>query len=190
MDITLTLPDDLASLDEAGLRQTLADIDGLLTAVLPVRTRCATLIETPAKVAKISSAYLEARDGTPPDTGQARDWPAYRQPTGAHGAYPAGRVIRWTDGRLYRAVRLGVAHSPAEYPADWTDVTDKLTGVDPPEAPVVTADPWSPDMAYAAGVEVSFGGHTYRSKVPIAAGQYGAMTPDNPVLWAVWELVA
>ena len=49
MDITLTLPDDLAGLDEAGLRQTLADIDGLLTTVLPVRTRCATLIETGAR---------------------------------------------------------------------------------------------------------------------------------------------
>ena len=188
MLIEIHLPDDWTAVaDPAGLR---TEIDAAMSTLGQARLRLTTLIDTPAAVEQISATYLDARDGTPPDTGQARDWPAYRQPTGAHDAYPAGRVIRWTDGRLYRAVRLGVAHSPAEYPADWTDVTDKLTGVDPPEAPVVTADPWSPDMAYAAGVEVSFGGHTYRSKVPIAAGQYGAMTPDNPVLWAVWELVA
>ena len=27
-------------------------------------------------------------------------------------------------------------------------------------------------------------------KVTHLAGQYGAMTPDNPALWAVWEMVA
>ena len=184
MDITLTLPDDLAGLDEAGLRQTLADIDGLLTAVLPVRTRCATLIETPAQVAEISSAYLDARDGTPPDTGQASDWPAYRQPTGAHDAYPAGRVIRWTDGRLYRAVRSGVARSPAEYPADWTDVTDDLTDVDPPDTP--TAAEWSAAASYAPGDLVSRGGAVYRCLIAHGAEYAGTWGPPAT---GVWELV-
>ena len=188
MKLEIDLPDDWTAIaDPSAL---ITQIDTAMVTLGQARLRLTTLIDIPAQVAETSSAYLDARDGIPPDTGQASDWPAYRQPTGAHDAYPAGRVIRWNDGRLYRAARSGVAHSPAEYPADWSDVTDELTGVDPPEAPVVTADPWSSDMAYAAGAEVSFGGHTYRSKVHIAAGQYGAMTPNNPVLWAVWELVS
>lgn len=160
MDLTLTLPDNLASLDEAGLRQTLADIDGLLTAVLPVRTRCATLIETPAQVAEISSAYLDARDGTPPDTDQASDWPAYRQPTGAHDAHPAGRAIRWTDGRLHRAVRSGVAHFPAEYPADWTAAA-----------------------SYAVGDLVSRGGAVYRCLIAHGAEYAGTWGPPATGVW-------
>ena len=187
---TITVPDDLSGLDPDTAQTLLAQIDDHIEPLWAVRARVEQIAQAPAKAADLAAAFLDARDGTQPDTGHPVDWPPYRQPTGAHDAYPVGRVIRWTDGRLYRAVRSGVAHSPAEYPAGWTDVTAELTGVDPPEAPVVTADPWSPDMAYAAGVEVSFGGHTYRSKAPIAAGQYGAMTPDNPVLWAVWELVA
>ena len=177
MDLTLTLPDNLASLDEAGLRQTLTDIDGLLTAVLPVRTRCATLTETPAQVAEISSAYLDARDGTQPDAGQAGDWPPYRQPTGAHDAYPAGRVIRWTDGRLYRAVRSGVAHSPA----DWTDVTDKLTGVAPPDTP--TAAEWSAAASYAVGDLVSRGGIVYRCLIAHGAEYAGTWGPPATGVW-------
>ena len=183
MDITLTLPDDLAGLDEAGLRQTLADIDGLLTTLLPVRTRCATLIETPAQVAEINSAYLDARDGTPPDTGQASDWPAYRQPTGAHDAYPAGRAIRWADGRLYRAVRSGVAHSPAEYPADWADVTAELTGVAPPETP--TAAEWSIITAYEVDDLVTYEGLVYRCIRAHGTEYRGTWRPPAT---GVWEL--
>ena len=185
MDIMLTLPDDLAGLDEAGLRQTLADIDGLLTTVLPVRTRCATLIETPAQVAKISSAYLAARDGTVPEVEVGADvsaWPAWVQPLGAGlGVYRAGDV-RQHNGKLWRSSVDNNVWEPGV--SQWTDITAELS------PPAATPAPWSPDTAYAAGVEVSFGGHTYRSKVPIAAGQYGAMTPDNPVLWAVWELIS
>ena len=130
MLIEIRLPDDWTVVaDPAGLR---TEIDSAMSALGQARLRLTTLIETPAQVAEISSAYLDARDGTPQDTGQARDWPAYRQPTGARDAYPVGRVIRWTDGRLYRAGRSGVAHFPAES-ADWTDVTDDLTGVDPPD---------------------------------------------------------
>ena len=183
--ITLTLPDDLAGLDETGLRQTLADIDGLLATLLPIRTRCATLIETPARVAEISSAYLAARDGTVPEVEVGADvsaWPAWVQPLGAGlGVYRTGDVRRH-NGKLWRSSVDNNVWEPGV--SQWADITTELSP--PPATPAA----WSSTAGYAAGALVTYGGHTYRSKTAIVAGQYGAMTPDNPVLWAVWELIA
>ena len=185
MDITLTLPDDLAGLDEAGLRQTLANIDGLLATLLPIRTRCATLIETPAQVAKISSAYLAARDGTVPEVEVGADvsaWPAWVQPLGAGlGVYRTGDV-RQHNGKLWRSSVDNNVWEPGV--SQWADITAELSP--PPATPAA----WSSTAGYAAGALVTYGGHTYRAKTAIVARQYGAMKPDNPVLWAVWELVA
>ena len=183
MLIEIDLPDDWTAVaDPAGLRP---EIDSAMSTLGQARLRLTTLIETPAQVEQASATYLDARDGTQPDTGQAGDWPPYRQPTGAHDAYPTGRVIRWTDGRLYRAVRLGVAHSPAEYPADWTDVTDDLTGVDPPDTP--TAAEWSAAASYAPGDLVSRGGIVYRCLIAHGAEYAGTWGPPAT---GVWELVA
>lgn len=183
MKLEIDLPDDWTAIaDPSALR---TQIDTAMVTLGQARLRLTTLIDIPAQVAEISSAYLNARDGIPPDTGQASDWPAYRQPTGAHDAYPAGRVIRWNDGRLCRAVRSGVAHSPAEYPADWTDVTDELTGVDPPETP--TAEPWSASASYAVGDLVSRGGVVYRCLIAHGAEYAGTWGPPAT---GVWELVA
>ena len=68
--------------------------------------------------------------------------------------------------------------------SQWADITAELSP--PPATPAA----WSSTAGYAAGALVTYGGHTYRAKTAIVARQYGAMTPDNPVLWAVWELVA
>ena len=183
MKLEIDLPDDWTAIaDPSALR---TQVDAAMVTLGQARLRLTTLIDIPAQVAEISSAYLNARDGIPPDTGQASDWPAYRQPTGAHDAYPAGRVIRWNDGRLCRAARSGVAHSPAEYPADWTDVTDELTGVAPPETP--TAEPWSASASYAVGDLVSRGGVVYRCLIAHGAEYAGTWGPPAT---GVWELVA
>lgn len=182
MKLEIDLPDDWTAVaDPAGLR---TQIDAAMSTLGQARLRLTTLIETPAQVEQASATYLDARDGTQPNTGQAGDWPAFRQPTGAHDAYPAGQVIRWTDGRLYRAVRSGVAHSPAEYPADWTDVTDKLTGTIPPETP--TAAEWSASGSYAPGDLVSRGGIVYRCLIAHGAEYAGTWGPPAT---GVWELV-
>ena len=183
MKLEIDLPDDWTAIaDPSALR---TQVDAAMVTLGQARLRLTTLIDIPAQVAEISSAYLNARDGIPPDTGKASDWPAYRQPTGAHDAYPAGRVISWNDGRLCRAVRSGVAHSPAECPADWTDVTDELTGVDPPETP--TAEPWSASASYAVGDLVSRGGVVYRCLIAHGAEYAGTWGPPAT---GVWELVA
>ena len=183
MKLEIDLPDDWTAIaDPSALR---TQIDTAMVTLGQARLRLTTLIDIPAQVAEISAAYLNARDGIPPDIGQASDWPAYRQPTGAHDAYPAGRVIRWTDGRLYRAVRSGVAHSPAEYPADWTDVTAELTGVDPPETP--TAEPWSASASYAVGDLVSRGGVVYRCLIAHGAEYAGTWGPPAT---GVWEMIS
>lgn len=72
----------------------------------------------------------ETADGSPPP---------YRQPVGAVDAYQAGEQITWTDGRVYRAVRNGVAHSPAEYARDWELVSA------PPEPEPEPGPPIDPD---------------------------------------------
>lgn len=182
--ISVEIPDDLTDLP-AEAAVTLGDeISRVITQLLDVQSRLTVLTTAAAAVEALQSEYLDARDGTQPDTGQASDWPAYRQPTGAHDAYPAGRVIRWNDGHLYRAARSGVAHSPAEHPADWTDVTDELTGVDPPETP--TAAEWSAAASYAVGDLVSRGGVVYRCLIAHGAEYAGTWGPPAT---GVWELV-
>ena len=182
MLIEIHLPDDWTAVaDPAGLR---TEIDAAMSTLGQARLRLTTLIDTPAAVEQASATYLDARDGTQPDAGQAGDWPPYRQPAGAHDAYPAGRVIRWTDGRLYRAVRLGVVHSPAEYPADWTDVTDELTGTIPPETPA--AEPWSAEAQYEVDDLVTYEGLVYRCIRAHGVEYQGTWRPPAT---GAWELV-
>ena len=178
---TITVPDDLSGLDPDTAQALLAQIDDHVEPLWAVRARVEQIAQAPAKAADLAAAFLDARDGTQPDTGHPVDWPPYRQPTGAHDAYPVGRVIRWTDGRLYRAVRSGVAHSPAEYPADWTDVTDDLTGVDPPDTP--TAAEWSAAASYAVGDLVSRGGAVYRCLIAHGAEYAGTWGPPATGVW-------
>ena len=184
---TITVPDDLSVLDPDSAQTLLAQIDDHIEPLWAVRARVEQIAQAPAKAADLATTYLDARDGAQPTEGAVADWPTYRPPTGAHDAYPAGRVIRWTDGRLYRAVRSSVAHSPAEYPADWTDVTDELTGTAPPD-PAPSAPAWSATATYHVGDLVSKGGQTYRCLIAHGAEQQGTWPPG--AAWTVWELVA
>ena len=184
MKLEIDLPDDWTAIaDPSALR---TQVDAAMVTLGQARLRLTTLIDIPAQVAEIGAAYLNARDGIPPDIGQASDWPAYRQPTGAHDAYPAGRVIRWTDDRLYRAVRSGVVHTPAEYPPDWSDVTEALVGTAPPD-PAPSAPAWLATATYRVGDLVSKGGQIYRCLIAHGAEQQGTWPPG--AAWTVWGLV-
>ena len=182
MLIEIHLPDDWTVVaDPAGLR---TEIDAAMSALGQARLRLTTLIETPARVAEISSAYLAARDGTVPEVEVGADvsaWPAWVQPLGAGlGVYRTGDV-RQHNGKLWCSSVDNNVWEPGI--SQWMDITAKLS------PPPVTPAAWSSTAGYAAGAVVAYGGHTYRAKTAIVARQYGAMTPDNPVLWAVWELV-
>ncbi len=109
-------------------------------------------------------------------------WPAWVQPLGAGlGVYRAGDV-RQHNGKLWRSAIDNNVWEPGV--SQWADITAELSP--PPATPAA----WSSTAGYTAGALVTYGGHTYRAKTAIVARQYGAMTPDNPVLWAVWGLVS
>ena len=179
---------DLAALSDEAAAALLPLLDAHIEQVLTARRRLAVRVAGPGRVAEVAAEVLESRDGVPPSDGsRVEAWPVYQPPTGAHDAYIARYVVR-VGSRLWRARRDGVAHSPADAPGEWDDVTDLLAGTPAPTVP--TAAPWVPGGTFRAGEEATYGGHVYRCKVTHLAGQYGAMTPDNPVLWAVWELIA
>ena len=183
MKLEIDLPDDWTAIaDPSALR---TQIDTAMVTLGQARLRLTTLIDIPAQVAEISSAYLDARDGTVPEVEVGADvsaWPAWVQPLGAGiGVYRTGDV-RQHNGKLWRSSVDNNVWEPGV--SQWTDITAELSP--PPATPAA----WSSTAGYAAGALVTYGGHTYRAKTAIVAGQYGAMTPDNPVLWAVWELVA
>ena len=182
---SVDVPEDLAGLgaeDAAGL---LAAVEEHLVAVGEIRDRLRVLVDTPPRVVAEQSAFLDARDGVAPAAGaDVGAWPEYRQPAGAHDAYPAGRVVRWL-GRLYRATRDGVAHSPV-VSSDWVDVTYELAGSEPEPEPVASRGEWDPAATYAIGDTVTRGGVMYRCRVPHGAEYQGTWAPG--VAWGVWEL--
>ena len=181
---TITVPDDLSGLDPDSAQTLLAQIDDHIELLWPVRARVEQIAQAPAKAADLAAAFLTARDGAVPEVAVGADisaWPAWVQPLGAGlGVYRAGDV-RQHNGKLWRSSVDANVWEPGV--SQWTDITAELS------PPAATPAPWSPDVGYEAGEEVTYGGHVYRCKVTHLAGQY-AMTPDNPVLWAVWELIS
>lgn len=171
---SIEVPADLAGLsveDAAGL---LAVLDGHLGALGEIRDRLRVLVDAPSRVVAEQAAFLDARDGAEPAPGAGIvAWPEYRQPTGAHDAYPGGRVVRWLD-RLYRSSRDGVAHSP-------------YAGAEPEPPPVASRGEWDPTATYAIGDTVTRDGVMYRCRVPHGAEYQGTWAPG--AAWAVWELV-
>ena len=181
---TITVPDDLSGLDPDSAQTLLAQIDDHIEPLWAVRARVEQIAQAPAKAAAHNAAFLTARDGTVPEVAVGAEisaWPAWVQPLGAGlGVYRAGDV-RQHNGKLWRSTVDNNVWEPGV--SQWADITAELS------PPATTPAPWSPDVGYEAGEEVTYGGHVYRCKVTHLAGQY-ATPPDNPVLWAVWELVA
>lgn len=181
-DYQISVPDDIAALTDTERAQLKDQIDSLLTPLLDVQGRLEILTAIPAKAAALSSTYLVARDGEAPSVGtDVAAWPAYRPPTGAHDAYPAGYVVQ-VGGHLFRANRYGVVHSPAEWPPDWDDVTAELAGEQPPVLP--TALPWTAGEAVKPPMKRGFGGVVYECIQPHVT-QSDWTPPTTPALWKI-----
>lgn len=64
-----------------------------------------------AAVKALQNAGVEA-----PATPEVSDWV---QPSGAHDAYAAGDVIKYTDGKTYKSLIDNNVWAPDAYPAGW-----------------------------------------------------------------------
>ena len=107
-------------------------------------------------VAAIQAAQL-LDDQTPPHVVDALSglFPDWRQPEGAHDAYPVDVVVRH-DGTLWRSTIANNVWVPGE--ANW-----HRYGADPDAGPQPWVQPSGATDAYPAGAEVTHNGRTWRS---------------------------
>lgn len=175
---------DLAALDAQAVEALLRDVDDHLEAVYPLRERLFLMVDAQRQAEHLADRYLEARDGADPETTTTIDaWPAWRQPLGAHDAYPAGKVRRHGN-KLWRSDRAYNAWEPGTSDAGWTDVTAEILGP-PPETP--TAAPWSKDASYKVGDRVSKDGSVWECRIPHGSEYQGTWAPG--VAHSVWVRV-
>lgn len=76
-----------------------------------------------AAIRELRASVGESSGGS---SGEADEWPPYRQPTGAHDAYFAGDKITYNEKHYTCIMPDGVAciWPPDVYPAGWQEVTD------------------------------------------------------------------
>lgn len=76
-----------------------------------------------AAIRELRASVGESSGGS---SGEADEWPPYRQPTGAHDAYFAGDKITYNEKHYTCIMPDGVAciWPPDVYPAGWEEVTD------------------------------------------------------------------
>lgn len=151
------------------------------------------MMDAEARLTDILSEYHDARDGQAPDpaTATVEDYPTYVAPTGVHNAYIEGRII-FFNGKLYRARRTGVAHSPDDAPQEWQEVfliDGEITDEQPtPPGP----DEWDPMKTYyqnpdnSPKIVVKKDGNLYEL---ISASAAPGFMPGDPNMWAVWKLI-
>ena len=160
------------------------DLIALYRACLTEQERRRRLIDLPAQVEQMTRQYLDARDGTQPETTAATlsytaTWPDWVQPTGAHNAYPAGRIVQH-NGVLYRSLIAANVWEPGGKGVSaglWKTVTD---AGDPPTTP--DAPKWAAGTAYTVGYTVTYGGAVF-SCVQAHVSQAGWKPPSVPSLW-------
>lgn len=127
-----------------------AEIEEIRSAVLAESERRRLLTTLPAQAEAVAAEWRRAAGVT--------DGTAWRQPTGAHDAVPAGGK-RVFEGRLWENTSgVALAHSPSAYPAGWTD-----RGAATPTVPDPGAQPaWAVGVAYKIDDTVAYGGKVYR----------------------------
>lgn len=157
MDVTALSDTDLAALRDQVLAET---------------ERRAHLANIPATVDALATQYLIA-DGATPGA-------AWRQPTGAHDAYPAGWRVRF-GGKDWESLiggnvwQPGDAGDPQSY-RWWKD----LTPVEPPAGPAA----WDGNAhPYIVGDVVTYGDATYTCR-QAHTSQPGWTPAAVPALWA------
>lgn len=147
------------------------ELDAYRLGVAAEVTRRQNLAALPLQIEALQATY-RAADGI-------RDGTEYRQPTGAHDAVePGGKRV--FQGRLYENTSgTYLSHSPAEYPAGWTDHGPAdATTPDPTEHPE-----WAADVAYQAGDIIVYQGTVYTIlQAHTSASRW--LPPDTPSLYS------
>ena len=151
--------------------------------------RRAALAQAASKIRQVQADYLTARDPATIPTEQrtkVAEWPAFKQPVGAHDAYPYGWVIS-ESGKLYKANRADKAPSsqvPSTVPTEWVDVTYDLLPALKPPADTIAA--WSATATYKVGGKVTRNGRIWQCLLAHGAEQQGNWAPSayTPTIWA------
>ncbi|WP_218957651.1 carbohydrate-binding protein [Actinomyces faecalis] len=165
----------------------------LWDAVLVESGRRQTLASAPGQAERIAADYLDARDGSQPEATEEAladvgAWPEWVQPTGAHDAYPLGRVVAH-EGRLWRSKHPANSWPPSTGDL-WEEVTarpedgTRLPGGGADHELVPDTPTWQAGASYTAGDLVSYGGTVYRCVQPHTS-QTGWEPPGVPALWAL-----
>lgn len=162
--LTLDVPDELDGADHAAL---LAAVDEHLRAVYQLRARLETLATAATRADENAAAVLAALGVTP-----GRPW---RQPSGAHDAYPIGSTVTM-GGKLWRSILRANVWEPGV--AGWVD-----EGPAEP-APAPEAQLWVAGEAVKAGDLRDYLGIVYRCNQPHTT-QAGWIPPSTPALWSV-----
>lgn len=168
MQYTITIPDDLTSIDAAAA---LAELDAQMAELWQYRSRLHLIATAAARADEAAAAVLEAlgrADGRP-----------WAQPAGAHDAYPLGREAVHA-GRRWRSSIPANVWEPGALPGLWADMGPADGSTPPPTAPA-----WVEGVAYSVGQLVTYGGITYRCILAHTAWPGTGWTPDvSASLWS------
>lgn len=162
--LTLDVPDELDGANHAAL---LAAVDEHLRDVYQLRARLETLATAATRADENAAAVLAALGVT-----SGRPW---RQPLGAHDAYPMGSTVTW-GGKLWRSILRANVWAPGV--AGWVD-----EGPAEP-APAPTAQLWVAGEAVKVNDLREYLGLTYRA-VQAHTTQAGWIPTTTPALWAL-----
>lgn len=177
--IIVTVPPDLTMNPSA----TLVDVEVALRELFALRDRLQAIIEAPIIVAEQQKSFHDAADGpTPTDEGAPIDaYPRWRQPNGAHDAYPLDSV-RQHDGQLWRSTRPNNVWEPGTVDSGW------VLAVDPPDpAPDPVAPLWVEGESFTVGNLRTYNGIVYRCRQSHTAWLGAGFTPPTtPALWEIY----
>ena len=150
---------DLQSLTEA-------EFMALIDEVARERDRRAVLATTQQVVEQAMAAYYEAAGG------DGREW---RQPLGAHDAYPLGAVVTYEGGSFRSLIAANV----------WPPMTSglwEIVSAPTPSEPIEWAPEWAPGEQVVAGAVRTYGGDRFVA-VQGHTTQTGWEPPHVPALW-------
>ena len=166
MQYTITIPDDLTGIDAA---VALAELDAQMSELWQYRSRLHLVATAAAKADEAAAVVLDALgllDG--------REW---RQPAGAHDAYPLGREAT-LDGHRWRS-SIPANVWPPGTPGLWEDLGPVEGSTPAPDAPA-----WVEGSDYIVGQLVTHNGVAYRCTLAHTAWPGTGWTPDvSAALW-------
>ena len=74
------------------------------------------------EIEKLWDAVRALQNGETVEGGNTNTPEEWKQPTGAHDAYMAGDIIKYTNGKIYKSVIDNNVWSPDTYPNGWEEV--------------------------------------------------------------------